>query len=317
MVYSRKTTWEICLRALLYAKGVCFPPLQITGSILTAKADILSKTRMWVAPSLSSGLGNRLFQYAAAAGAAEQWNRELVFYMPRCKESPHGSLSSIFKLFPSVRMIEHIQPYKEFVEPPRRFYQYIPLGQAAPSENILVSGFRQSPLYFPKKITPDWDSALGGPVIRRKVETLAGLNTFAERKQTYAIHVRLGDYKYLLHHQVNLSNYYRKALEKVPRGSRLHLFSDEPDLCRNMFLDVVKAKELQLTLAVTHSDIESLYEMSLCLGGTITANSTFSWWGAWFAHAEGAEWATYPETMGDGQPEAVDLFPEWGTVIRC
>ena len=289
---------------------------ETNGSILRLKLPTLFSSRMWVSPTLASGLGNRLFQYAAAAGAAEQWRCELVFYMPACKESPHGSIAAIFKMFPSVRIIESIEECKELVEPPRRFYQYIPLGPVMPAPHTLVSGFRQSPLYFPTKITPDWDSALGGAVIRKKVEALAGLDTMAARKQTYAIHVRLGDYRHLPHHQVELSGYYMKALEKVPIGSRLHLFSDEPDACRGIFLNSVRARQLRFSTAVTHSDVESLYEMSLCLGGTITANSTFSWWGAWFAHQEGCAWATYPSSMGNGQPEPVDFYPEWGTIIE-
>ena len=271
---------------------------------------------MWVAPVLASGLGNRLFQYAAAAGAAQRWGCEVVFYMPACKESPHGSIAAIFKMFPSVRVVETEETCKELTEPPRRFYQYIPLGPLTAS-HTLISGFRQSPHYFPEKISPDWDSALGGPMIRKKVDALAGLDTDAARRQTYAIHVRLGDYKHLPHHQVDLSNYYAKALEMVPAGSRLHLFSDEPDFCRGLFTKVVAAKRLNFTVAVTHSDVESLYEMSRCLGGTITANSTFSWWGAWFAHSEGAAWATYPDSMGQGQPEPVDFYPEWATIISC
>ena len=219
-------------------------------------------------------------------------------------------------MFPSVRIVEALEVCKELVEPPRRFYQYIPLGPLT-AQHTLVSGFRQSPLYFPQMITPDWDSALGGPVVRKKVEALAGLETIEARRQTYAIHVRLGDYKHLPHHQVDLSSYYAKALERVPAGSRLHLFSDEPDYCRGLFNKVVAAKQLNFTVAVTHSDVESLYEMSLCLGGTITANSTFSWWGAWFAHTGGAAWATYPDSMGQGQPEPVDFYPEWATIINC
>lgn len=270
---------------------------------------------MWVAPSLTSGLGNRLFQFAAAAGAAELWEKELVFYMPACKESPHGSIASIFRMFPSIRLVDTVEKCTELTEPPRRFYQYIPLGPRAPSTHTLVQGFRQSPLYFPKTIVPDWDSALGGPIIRKKVEALAGLQHDVERRQTYAIHVRLGDYKLLPHHQVDLSKYYSLALHKVPDGSRLHLFSDEPDLCRGIFIKAIQAKRLRFTVSVTSSDVESLYEMSLCLGGTITANSTFSWWGAWFAHSSGAAWATYPDSMGNGQPDPDDLYPEWGTVI--
>ena len=268
---------------------------------------------MWVAPALSSGLGNRLFQLAAAAGAAELWGRELVFYMPACKESPHGPLASIFRMFPQLRIVDSKEDHVELVEPPLRFYQFIPVGPA-PAKNGLVCGFRQSPQYFPSRFAPDWDSALGGAVCRRKIEELAGLQGEAERRRTYALHVRLGDYRILPHHQTELSQYYVRALERVPPGSRIQLFSDEPNACQQLFKGLAG---VQVTMAATASDVESLYEMSLCLGGTITANSTFSWWGAWFAHHAGAAWATYPNIMGNGMPEPVDLVPDWGIVIEA
>jgi len=263
---------------------------------------------MWVAPALTSGLGNRLFQLAAAAGAAETWGYELVISLAACKESPHGALASIFRMFPSIRVIHDTDNSIEMKEGPRGFYTYIPLWPP-PQRNCVVSGFRQSPKYFPLRFEPDWDSALGGPFLRKKVESLAGLESMAERKRTYAIHVRLGDYRLLPHHQVNLTKYYEIALERLPANARLHVFSDEPNACRTLFAGH------KMTMAVTASDVESLYEMSLCLGGTITANSTFSWWGAWFAHQAGAAWATYPSSMGNGQPEPIDLVPSWGTIL--
>jgi len=263
---------------------------------------------MWVAPALTSGLGNRLFQLAAAAGAAELWNRELVFTLAACKDSPHGPIASIFRMFPSIRIIDEIDNSVEMKEPPRRFYDYVPLPPA-PNANCVISGFRQSPLYFPSKFQPDWDVALGGPLIRKKVERLAGLESMDERRRTYAIHVRLGDYRLLPHHQVDLTKYYEEALKRVPAGARLHIFSDEPNACNGLF------RAFKTSMAVTASDAESLYEMSLCLGGTITANSTFSWWGAWFAHEAGAVWATYPSSMGNGQPEPIDLVPSWGITL--
>ena len=109
------------------------------GSILPpVKAGPLC-TLMWVAPQLSGGLGNRLFQYAAAAGAAEKWDREVVFYSPACQSSPHGPIGAIFRMFPQVRHVDKSDSLAEYKEPDRRFYDYRPFD-SAPDKNALILG---------------------------------------------------------------------------------------------------------------------------------------------------------------------------------
>lgn len=269
----------------------------------------------WVAPALGSGLGNRLFQYAAAAGAAEAWGRPVVFLAERCAESPHGALATIFRLFPNVPLLEGPQTYIEYKEPTKQFYTHFPLGPA-PKGCSVISGARQTPLYFPTyPLTPGWDNALGSSVVRRMIERDAALTTLEERKRTVSLHVRLGDYLKLPHHQTDLATYYAQALKRVPRGYRLHLFSDQPELCWKLFEPFCRGNGNQYTIAKPRADVESLYEMTLCLGGNITANSTFSWWGAWFAHESGSPWATYPDNWGNGMPEPVDIVPTWGITL--
>jgi len=182
----------------------------------------------------------------------------------------------------------------------------------------VIHGFRQSPKYFPsnlKLLEPDWDSALGGPIVRRMIDKEAALTCEEQRKRTVSIHIRMGDYLKLPHHQVELGTYLMHALKKVPAGSRLHLFSDEPEKCAHYLNEYASANHLEFTTALVRSDVEALYEMSLCLGGNITGNSTFSWWAAWYAHQAGSPWATYPSSFGKGMPHPQDLFPDWGTVI--
>jgi hypothetical protein len=269
----------------------------------------------WIAPALSCGLGNRLFQYAAAAGLAEKTGRPLVFFVRRCKESPHGPLASIFRMFPGIDLIDSEEKFTELVEPPREHYKYLPL-EAALGPTV-VHGFRQSPKYFPKGLSlePDWDSALGGPLVRRHLEKEADLAMLEQRQRTISVHIRMGDYLILPHHHVELGKYLMNALEKIPAGSRIHFFSDEPEKCGLYVRSYAVSKGLDFTIAPVRSDVESLYEMSLCQGGNITCNSTFSWWGAWFAHQAGSPWATYPSSFGRGMPAPQDLFPEWGIVI--
>jgi hypothetical protein len=272
----------------------------------------------WVAPSLSSGLGNRLFQHAATLGIAERYNKKPCFLINRCTESPHGPLASIFRMFPSIPLIDTSDPYTEIKEPPRAYYEYIDVGDTPAKGNVVLHGFRQSPQYFPHNLgglEPNWDSALGGPLVRSWIEKDAGLASKGEQMNTVSIHVRLGDYLKLAHHQVDLGGYYGEALNRVKPGSRLHLFSDEPERCAMHFAGFANANGIRFTVARIRSDVESLYEMSLCRGGNITANSTFSWWGAWFAHTHGSPWATYPNKWGQGMPEPTDLFPEWATVL--
>lgn len=274
----------------------------------------------WVAPSLSSGLGNRLFQHAAAEGLAERWGRPVRFLTSHCKESPHGPLASLFRMFPRIPLIESEETFIEIKEPPRAYYDYIELPglEGVPTTHVVLHGFRQSPQYFPTdtmKLMPDWDSALGGPLLRAMIEKDAQLSSERERARTVSVHVRMGDYLKLAHHQVDLGKYYQDALKRVPSGARLHLFSDEPERCIQLFGTYASTHGITFTVAKPRSDVESLYEMSLCLGGNIVANSTFSWWGAWFAHQSGSPWATFPDNWGRGMPATTDLFPSWATVL--
>jgi len=274
----------------------------------------------YIIPNLSSGLGNRLFQYAAAQALSEQTGRPLRFCMKFCGESPHGDIMTLFRMFPGICRIDTVS--SETItckEPARSFYEFQELGtEFPPHKDIIIQGFRQSPRYFPKDISllePMWEVAIGKLALEI-IENSAALNTDEQRNNTVSIHVRLGDYKNLPHHQQELAHYYVAALSCVKPGSRLHLFSDEPELCSDIFAAAAQKYGLVFTVAKTRSDVESLYEMSLCRGGNIVANSTFSWWGAWYAHQHGSPWATYPSKWGQGMPEPTDLFPEWATVIE-
>jgi hypothetical protein len=89
-----------------------------------------------------------------------------------------------------------------------------------------------------------------------------------------AVHVRRGDYADHPELYVQLDeDYYHRAMERA--DPPYLIFSDDPAWCRPRFPDDC--------LIVEHNrDYEDLFLMASC-DTVITANSSFSWWGAWLS----------------------------------
>ena len=107
-------------------------------------------------------------------------------------------------------------------------------------------------------------------------------DTILSSKNTCSLHVRRGDYisnkkANSIHGTCSLI-YYKKAIElilKKDKNTHFFIFSD----------DITWTKEnlkLENAVYIDHKTIphEDIYLMSLCKNN-ITANSSFSWWGAW------------------------------------
>ena len=275
---------------------------------------------MWISAHLTGGIGNRLFEFAAALGLAEKWNRDAVFFLPRCGPTNHGPFDTIFKMFPTVPIIESVDEWAEIDEPKKGVFTYFQFDDEPPSmAAFIVCGWRQSPLYFPKNgVHALLSEALDNErwaILQEKYE----IKTTEQKQQTWFLHARLGDYKLLPHHQVDLNSYYVKCLERVPPKSKILFFSDEPNLCKESFKTVCVSSDIDFQVCEESDELESLALMSQCWGGAITANSTFSWWGAYFAYLRCANKESYraffPGTWGQGLPAAKDVVPFWGIKI--
>ena len=266
----------------------------------------------WIAGHLTGGLGNRLFQHAAAAGLAEKWNRPLVFFTPHCDVTNHGPFDTIFNLFPTVPKV--VEGQSTFLrEPPGHVFTYAAFPETAPSdENYSVDGWRQTSLYFPEHFTPDFESC-----VPETLEDQYALTKTSQRKSTWFIHMRFGDYMILPHHQIDIGAYYSAAVKHITPGARVLVFSDEATKYKTMITGFFKALNLTVEVVENDDELETLYLMSRCWGGAIVANSTFSWWGAYFARQEVGEGykAVYPKVWGQGLPPAKDINPSWAITV--
>lgn len=277
---------------------------------------------MWIAPHLTGGLGNRLFQLSAAMGLGDKWGQQVVFFLPKCGPTNHGPFDTIFRMFPQIPIVETAKEWTTLEEPKRDFFKYLAFSDR-PLHTLptVVHGFRQSPKYFPPSGIQGSLSELLDSQRWKELLKKYGLETQDEKEKTWFLHVRLGDYKVLPHHQVDLQHYYIQALQKVGQGHRILFFSDEPNLCKEIFQHITQALGHSFQAVEESDELESLSLMSECWGGAITANSTFSWWGAYFAHTRcknpSNHIAFFPEQWGSGMPEPTDVCPSWGTQLSA
>uniref|UniRef100_A0A6C0D7L6 Glycosyltransferase n=1 Tax=viral metagenome TaxID=1070528 RepID=A0A6C0D7L6_9ZZZZ len=255
----------------------------------------------WVAPYLSDGLGNRLFQYACAKQYSKNYNKPLVFFLPRCNPTNHGKFDTIFRLFPEVPVLETDVSWNEIEEPMNKHFKFYNLENMNRSPTV-IRGYRQSYKYFDSiKIQPNFENI----VSKERLETLE--NKYI-KDNSFFIHVRLGDFRILPHHQINLPKYLIMAASKIPSDSNIIVFSDEPELVKGLF-------NFPHIVCDEKDEVEVLYLMSKCTKGAIVANSTFSFWGAYLAHNNSENFrCVFPSTMGKEMPALEDYIPSWATV---
>lgn len=270
----------------------------------------------WVAGHITGGLGNRLFQHAAAMGLSEKWGHRVVFYLPKAAPTNHGPFENLFRLFPSTPLLTDEEPHIEMPEPNGYVFTYLAFQDQPIVANILVDGWRQTARYFPSAgVSVRWEGILS---FERQASLLRTYSLDTESKATCFVHIRLGDYKILPHHQIDIGTYIQKACQQFDPNTRFLVFSDEAVQYKAMLESVVKSLGHHPVVVEEPDEIENLFLMSHCLGGAIVANSTFSWWGAYFAHQRAGSStfrACYPTVWGHALPLARDIIPSWGIRI--
>jgi hypothetical protein len=280
------------------------------SSILPLAEPAAQAAETWVTARLTNGLGNRLFQLAAAKKLSDQWATPLVFARPYCTPSEHGEYETIFKMFPSIPSIWKAEPLLAIDQD--RCFEFCPLPSVAPASRVLLRGMWQAAEYVDDSFKPSWTAIENQEELQMKWN----LASTEQQQKTAFLHVRLGDYRVLPHHQVNLLSYYQKAMKSFPSDIRFLVFSDEPQIAASL-----PVFHERCVFVDEPDELRSLWLMSLCTGGAITANSTFSWWGAFFGRQHANTITDYRACMParwlvtSNEPTDT-IYPSWATRIN-
>jgi hypothetical protein len=253
---------------------------------------------MKVTVKLSDGLGNRFFQVAAMLDYAQKNGHAPTFVKEWISENKdHPGPTTILDYFPSIPVIDTIEGHWGNITASEAFvYKSLP---PCLNNNICLSGFFQSIGYLQKYIKC--------PAILEK-PTL----------QNHAfLHVCRGDYLSPDHTQdcVDLEDYYRNALCLYDPDTRILVCSDDIAGCKatlpRRYSDIVKPHRW---VFVNEDDVTTLGLMTACEYGGICANSTFSWWGAYW-NSSPQKLICMPKTWGEPpMPVAKEIYPE-GTIV--
>jgi hypothetical protein len=132
---------------------------------------------------------------------------------------------------------------------------------------------------------------------------------------TFFLHVRRGDYLHPLnrHHCVDLMEYYRHCL-KAFGDATCFVVSDDMEWCMESLPELLQKR---IWCSPDMSDAETLHWMSKCQRGGICANSSFSWWAAYFIHRSNSACRIFMPTPWGYPPLApvYDLYPSWAEVV--
>jgi hypothetical protein len=278
---------------------------------------------------LQGGLGNQMFQYALGRTLSLKNGTELrldtilydknnfrnfglgAFHIQATKATPEDVKSvkpqGISSAIDALRPVNKKRLLKE------KGFSFQP--------TVLEAG---NPVYLECSINGGWQSEKyfieAADIIRKdfefkdfhneKFQTLLSKVTGTN---SVSLHLRRTDYLQPKHQKIYAEivlSYYERALEKVS-AAEVFIFSDD--------IEWVKANlKLQNTLVTYVSDqgftdSQELFLMSQCKHN-ITANSTFSWWGAWLNQNPHKIVITPRQWFIDGRNES-DLIPKSWTKL--
>ena len=192
------------------------------------------------------GLGNQMFQIAAALAEAYRTNDKACFSLDKNIHKGQGNNPSYYKNTVFSKLCNSV---------------------VTEECRYLRKDYYQSEKYFADYRDKIIDMFTNEEIVYK-------LSSHYSFNDTVSVHVRRGDYLNLQHyHPCPSLEYYKNALSLI-NANNILIFSDDINWCKKNFNNCMFVEG--------YKDYEDMYLMSLC-SSHIIANSSFSWWGAYLS----------------------------------
>jgi hypothetical protein len=268
------------------------------------------------------GLGNQIFQIFATIAYAIKSRNKFQFLAQETLGGGSCTLRYTFwnTFFSSLKpFLIHSLPPVNVVRENGFTFQELPINLLTDT-NVLIYGYFQSEKYFKDQFEMIC-RLIGLEKLKQSVLDTLSLNK-DDLNNTISMHFRLGDYKKLADfHPIATPKYYENALNhfnnKFPETNFSILYFCEDADINDVQITIKNLENIFPNYKFTRgtntlSDWQQMLYMSLCRHNII-ANSSFSWWGAYF-NANANKIVCYP-SVWFGQTANIDtrdLCPsEW------
>jgi hypothetical protein len=265
------------------------------------------------------GLGNQLFQIFATISYAIENKKPFGFLDEESSKGITKRVTYWNSFLLSLKIFTHETLFEYPVQREKGF-EYLTLEPPTKTDDLVLVGYFQSYKYFEKHF-----SAICRLIKLDKTKTQI-VNNHSNNYKSISMHFRIGDYVSLTEfHPILECDYYEKSLQVIidnklketnPKSKINVLYFCEKkdnDVVNEIINELcIKFPRVEFTKADDNvSDWKQMIMMSCC-DHNIIANSTFSWWGAYFNNNK-EKIVCYPDKWfgpKNANLNTKDLFPE-------
>jgi hypothetical protein len=230
---------------------------------------------------LNGGLGNQLFQYAAAYSLAKEHQEDLAVYLGTMNK--YGTWNyEIFNFFQIDLEVINFNIFNTHIYNEPEFYYKKINRQNIYKNNFFLSGYFQSEKYFYKHI-----SGLREQFHARLnlSKTIYSLYLLIKSKKTIFFHIRRGDYlKYKNIYNIIDEEHVLMQIKKVLKKEKYEIiggFSDNKSIVNKIFSKLDCNSIIKINFSELQMTLREEFTLMTAFTDSIIANSSFSWWAAY------------------------------------
>ena len=250
---------------------ICFCIVLLVLLILLMRKQNKNKPKC-ISVTTKGRLGNHFFEIISAWAYAKKYN--INFVLSRDYSKKYKKYYD--KYFNGIRL-EDVNDglFGSFEKKNYSCYDDISgIKPVAYKDCILIDGFLQNSKNFNRYR----DDVL---------KTFFNIKSIKPANNKFFIHIRLTDFKTSKTHNLDLSNYYKKAISYLQTRvdfNKIVMYVVSDDIVearKQSYLSMFPSKSLVFIDNNEYDDIKTLELFKECCGGAIIGHSTFSWWGAY------------------------------------